>query len=362
MASPGTIRFTIEYRDITECPADVVILKHARKFYGADQAVKEALARHGVPEDLMRPVEGAHLLLETRSGIRAPHALYIGTARVGAFHYNLIRQFVVEALKILKNETPNAQHVAMTLHGVGAGLDEIECALSQLQGVVHAIKLGDIPPALKKITICEYNRKRALRIQERITKYLEHAKFATVGSDAWGFDLEKQDSGRQEWSARLRKSPIVDEKGKDQAESGESTELEAPREKPHAFIAMPFRAELDDIFFYGIQNPVHRNGLLCERVDQSAFTGDVLGHIRTRIEKAKVLIAELSDASPNVYLEVGYAWGRGVPTILLTKDEAALKFDVRNQRCLVYRRIQDLEEILGRELESLQRSGLYSLS
>jgi hypothetical protein len=42
------------------------------------------------------------------------------------------------------------------------------------------------------------------------------------------------------------------------------------------------------------------------------------------------------------------------PTVLLVRDTAAeLKFDVKGQRCLVYKSIKHLEEILGRELEAL---------
>ncbi|MCR9142643.1 MAG: hypothetical protein NXI24_10360 [bacterium] len=354
MPPPATVRFTIEFRDITACPADVVVLKHARKFYGADRIVKESLTETGVPEDLMRPADGAHSLIQTRGGIRAPLALYLGTARLGAFQYALIREFVSESLTILSRESPDARHVAMTLHGVGAGLDETECALSQLKGLVQAIKANRIPRGLERFTICEYNRKRALRIQERVAQYLKHANFAQTGSGEWGFDLARQDTSRREWAARIQKAGSVPAAARETAAFPESQDAD---EKPYAFVAMPFREELDDIFFYGIQEPVHRSGLLCERVDQSAFTGDVLEHIRTRIENAKVVIAELSDASPNVYLEVGYAWGRGVPTILLTQSGEALKFDVRNQRCLVYKRIKDLEVILARELEALRESG-----
>jgi hypothetical protein len=58
-------------------------------------------------------------------------------------------------------------------------------------------------------------------------------------------------------------------------------------------------------------------------------------------------------ANPNVYLEVGYAWGRGRPTILLVRDLKELKFDVAAYRCLVYRNIRDLETQLSRELQHL---------
>lgn len=75
--------------------------------------------------------------------------------------------------------------------------------------------------------------------------------------------------------------------------------------------------------------------------------------VRNRIKTAKLVIADLTEANPNVYLEVGYAWGCEVPTVLLTKDTDDLKFDTRGQRCLPYKRIKDLEDSLTKELKAL---------
>ncbi len=66
------------------------------------------------------------------------------------------------------------------------------------------------------------------------------------------------------------------------------------------------------------------------------------------------MIADLSGANPNVYLEVGYAWGKGRPTLLLVKSEQELRFDVRSQRCLKYESIKNLADVLSRELRELQ--------
>lgn len=129
-------------------------------------------------------------------------------------------------------------------------------------------------------------------------------------------------------------------------------ELESEK-KPHIFIAMPFREDMDDIYYYGIQPSVHSVGYLCERVDLTTFTGDILEQIKSRIESAELVIADLTGANPNVYLEVGYAWGKSLPTILLAKDGEEPKFDVRGQRCIIYKRILDLEKALKQELKGL---------
>lgn len=116
--------------------------------------------------------------------------------------------------------------------------------------------------------------------------------------------------------------------------------------------------DMDDVFYYGIQQPVRATGFLCERADQEAFLGDILDRVKQKIETAAVVIAELTGANPNVYLEIGYAWGKGVPTLLLLKDGQELRFDVRGQRCLKYERIRDLEESLAKELQELKSQGL----
>jgi nucleoside 2-deoxyribosyltransferase len=80
--------------------------------------------------------------------------------------------------------------------------------------------------------------------------------------------------------------------------------------------------------------------------------------MKIKIETASVVIAELTGANPNVYLEVGYAWGKKRPTILLAKEEQELLFDIRGQKCLKYNSIKNLEEMLEKELKELQRQNL----
>ena len=117
---------------------------------------------------------------------------------------------------------------------------------------------------------------------------------------------------------------------------------------------MPFAKEFDDRFHYGIHTAIRNAGYLCERADMATFTGDILMWVKERIASAELLVADLSGANPNVYLEVGYAWGKGLPTVLLASDEKDLLFDVRGQRCLVYQNsIRVLEQLLTAELGKL---------
>lgn len=68
----------------------------------------------------------------------------------------------------------------------------------------------------------------------------------------------------------------------------------------------------------------------------------------------------LDGANPNVYLEVGYSWGKTIPTILLIKDVKELRFDVSGHKCLVYANIKNLESLLTTELSKLKENGVIS--
>lgn len=75
----------------------------------------------------------------------------------------------------------------------------------------------------------------------------------------------------------------------------------------------------------------HTKRVFMRAADTTAFTGDVLDRIKERIQAARFLVADLSGANPNVYLELGFAWGCGTPTVLVCDTQSTLKFDVQGQ-------------------------------
>src|SRR5262249_21719144 len=187
---------------------------------------------------------------------------------------------------------------------------------------------GEGPPGLERITFVEFNPKRAGRLTTALHHLLPEGLSMVASRTTLG--LPPAPSGRALPTA--------------------GRESEA---KPHVFVAMPFSDEFDDIYYYAIEPAVNAAGFLCERADTRSFSGDILDWLKGRIQTAALVIADLTTANPNVYLEVGYAWGFKRPTILLTRDLNDLKFDVRGQRCVIYKRIRDLEENLKRELAEM---------
>lgn len=304
-------------------PVDVLALKYAQAAYGAD---KEALRRLGkFTQDADLPEAGGVLSIATTGDIAAPLIVLVGTVPLRYFEYAEIREFARRAVASARGDGATATHLGMTMHGVNTGLDEAEAFTAQLAGLLDALRRREWPEELTTVTIFERDEKRA----RRIGPILERVLPREIG----------------EQTARASAKP------------GGSEEIESAglgsRSKPHVFVAMQFGTDTDDIYHYGIQSAVRSSGLLCERIDAVAFTGDILTQIKSRIDSAALVVADLSAANPNVYLEVGYAWGRGIPTVLLARNANELRFDVQSQRCVLYSSIRDLEAKLTAELRHI---------
>jgi hypothetical protein len=321
------LQFDVVNDDVLAFPADVLALKFAQGLHGADRTVAETL---DLPEEVLRTqlsLPGSYHLLPGENLLASARVLFIGVVNLWHFRYAQIREFAARVLEALEESAPQTKHLAVTIHGVNYGLDEVESFTAEVAGFLDAQARGDGPPRLERITFVEYNAKRAGRLATALHHLLPE-----------GIVMAPQ--------RRLLRSPS----GNGRALPSAGRESEA---KPHVFVAMPFTDEFDDIYYYGIEPAVKAAGYVCERADTTCFSGDILDWLKGRIQTAAFVIADLTTANPNVYLEVGYAWASRRPTILLTRELNDLKFDVRGQRCVIYKRIRDLEESLARELAEL---------
>jgi hypothetical protein len=323
------MRIEVIAGDATQVAADVLALKYAQARYGLDAFVAQQLRQAGRTDADMSPRPEGFRILPSPDGVKAASILFVGVVPLWEFDYERIRAFARKVLATLAGERPKTKTVLVTVHGPGYGLDETEAFASQVAGFLDAIGSGDVPDALESIQIVERNKGRAARLQEALSELLP---------------------GRGAPVQAARESAVV--------ERLRSVGY-ASASKRHVFVAMPFADEMEDVYHYGIQNAVNSIGWLCERADLSAFTGDVMQWVQSRIKTASLVIADLTGANPNVYLELGFAWGCGTPAVLLARDRKELRFDVRGQRCLLYKSIKELEGKLSAELELLtERHGV----
>ncbi|MGI5229978.1 hypothetical protein [Actinoallomurus sp. CA-142502] len=302
---------------------DLLVLKYAQESHGVDLDAATSL---GVTPHRL-PREGEHLLVDG-TGIGAGAVLFLGVPSLDRFAYREIREFGRRALTVAATERPRVRDVCLTLHGPGYGLDETEAFESELAGIADAVSEGAFPAGLRTVSFVEINARRAERL-DALLKDMARIPRPRTGRPGSAVTIAGDDY------RRLR-----------------SAGYDADT-KEHAFVAMPFADSFEDVFHYGIVPPIRGAGLICERVDELSFTGDVVQRLKERIDAARIVVADLTNANPNVYLEVGYAWGRGVPTVLVCHQNTPLPFDVHGQRCLFYRSIRDLEQRLTREIGEL---------
>jgi hypothetical protein len=328
-ASQDRIRIEVIEADALALHADVLVLKYAQALYGVDA---NAVERVELDRSLLPPPGGYRTVPEP-TGIASDTLMLIGVVPLRDFGYAEIRDFARRALRSVASDRPHAQTVVLTLHGPGYGLDEVEAFDSELAGILDAIRERDVTRGLQSVVIAEVAPGRADRMKRRLDELLRKDAEVAVGASV---------------NEMLSDEPLADRfrrVGWDSSERG------------HAFVAMPFSEDFEDLFHYGISSAVRTAGLLCERIDQQAFTGDVVTRLQREIRGARLVVADLTGSNANVFLEVGYAWGCGVPTVLISRRESPLKFDVQGQRCLRYSGIKDAERLLTSELQQLLTDG-----
>lgn len=143
------------------------------------------------------------------------------------------------------------------------------------------------------------------------------------------------------------------EKGKGKA--SKQSILLNPAEKT-IFAAMPFAREYEDTFFVAMAPSAASVGAVCRRVDQQEYVGDVVQRIEEMIRKAAAVVADLSEAKPNVFYEAGFGQGLGKPTIAICSTPLReLPFDVNHWNIIEYGRGQThrLKTVLSRRLKAL---------
>jgi len=335
-------QFTVMTGDILKVPSDLLLLKHAGTFYGVDSIVATELfnAKRCSKNELeLEPKK--HVIIDTKGTLAATKVMFLGTRSIDSFGYDEMREFARLALAILAKQDFPIYRLTTTIHGAGYGLDEEEALLSLVSGFESALETND-QFNIHEICFIERNSRRAESLASALNRRTSRHPHSLLPPD----DAKK---------APLSFEPIIQAIAADSVRYSQETssaKARAPTSaKRHVFVAMPFSDAFEDVYQYGIYSPIRDCGLICEKTNESAFTGDILHRIRDRIETAFLVVAEMSEGRPNVYLEVGYAWGKGIPVIFCARHGEELHFDVSGHRCIYYKNIRQL----SKDLEKLIR-------
>lgn len=129
------------------------------------------------------------------------------------------------------------------------------------------------------------------------------------------------------------------------------------------FVAMPFEAAHSKGLWRIVRSVCDIHDLVPGRADSSQYPRPIVADILEELERAEVIIADLTGLNPNVLYELGIAHVRSDAVVLLCQPGQSLPFDLASIRCLFYdlSSIQGKEELvekLGRTLESLRQPGV----
>jgi hypothetical protein len=105
-----------------------------------------------------------------------------------------------------------------------------------------------------------------------------------------------------------------------------------------AFMAMPLESPDLNALYACFLRPglTLRCGLECLRADEMLGSSDIVTAIREAIEKASIVVADVTGANGNVLYEIGLADGAGIPVLLIAQGFDELPFDLRGRRIVRY--------------------------
>ena len=123
------------------------------------------------------------------------------------------------------------------------------------------------------------------------------------------------------------------------------------------FALVPIRKPFKEIFEDHIKKVAEELGLVCRKADDAFAPRVIMEDIWEQINRAGLIVADLTDKNPNVFYEVGIAHTLGKDVILIAQSEQDIPFDLGHIRCIKYehtpRGMQAFEATLKRTFEEL---------
>lgn len=123
----------------------------------------------------------------------------------------------------------------------------------------------------------------------------------------------------------------------------------APR---NVFTIMSFKDEFLDVFA-SCEAVCKKFELKAERTDQTTSLERIVPRIEAGIRKSAFVIADISEQSPNVFYELGYAKALGKDVIVTAKKGTQLPFDVCDIPTIFWETQEDLKDGLRKCLAGL---------
>lgn len=115
-------------------------------------------------------------------------------------------------------------------------------------------------------------------------------------------------------------------------------ELNHSSDANYVFVIMSFEDKYDDVYeALKIAGRLVRNrDLLVERVSEPLGDFIITEKIEQSIKRAEIIICDVTEKSPNVYYELGFARAKNKTIILTAKKGTKLPFDIQQHQTNFY--------------------------
>jgi hypothetical protein len=101
-------------------------------------------------------------------------------------------------------------------------------------------------------------------------------------------------------------------------------------------VMMPFDAGFAPVYA-AIQQAGLACGLLTRRADEIWEAPGIIQDVVSLIDRARIVVCDLTDKNPNVFYEAGIAHTLGREVIIIAQSEQDIPFDLRHLRHIPYR-------------------------
>lgn len=312
----ASLKLSLRHADLLQVRSTITFLKHIEGTMSGPEIALDR-ATHGDLTALLRVREQAEfetLEADVPGGHISAYLVNFHTKDL-PFSYRSVDRYARTMLAVSSRAATEEHHKAISfttaIHGPGAGLDASEAMETLVRA--FASELASNPKLdehIREIVLVEREKEVFDRLLDRLRFLVEQHVLAF--SDG-----------------AFLVTPLAAESLPDDERRVEELA------KRHLFVAMPYAKAFDNVYYFGIKLPVEAMNRICERVDQDAFTGDIVDRIKTRIKGAKLVIADITGNNPNVFFEVGYAEGIG-KTVILISQEQETPFDLKTRKQIRY--------------------------
>jgi hypothetical protein len=101
------------------------------------------------------------------------------------------------------------------------------------------------------------------------------------------------------------------------------------------FVIQPFNKSSEGVYEL-IRSAASVANADIARSDSAAATPDIVDGIRSAIQSASLIVADLTNSNPNVMYEIGFAQALGKPLLLVASSSRSIPFDLARVRVVIY--------------------------